>query len=168
MKISTKGRYAVLAMVELAINDKNGLLPLADLSLSKEISISYLEQLFSHLRRKDLVTGVRGPKGGYRIARKASEISIAEIVSAVDSKASPENQPLAMNTNDSREATHNAWFSLSQQMYSFLNGIMLSEITENSAVFTGTAQSEHHRNDSPAMLGGSINGQLASHAGGRF
>ena len=133
MKISTKGRYAVLAMVELAMNDKNGLLPLADLSLSKDISISYLEQLFSHLRAKDLVTGVRGPKGGYRIARNSSEISVAEIVSAVDAKANPDNQPLAVNTNDSREMTHGAWLNLSRQMYSFLDGIMLSEIMQDPA-----------------------------------
>lgn len=131
MKISTKGRYAVLAMVELAMNDKNGLLPLADLSLSKEISISYLEQLFSHLRSNDLVSGVRGPKGGYRIVRPANEISIAQIVSAVDSKANPDNQPTAINTNDSREATHSAWLNLSKQMYSFLDGITLADITQD-------------------------------------
>ena len=137
MKISTKGRYAVLAMVELAINDKKGLLPLADLSLSKEISISYLEQLFSHLRSKNLVSGVRGPKGGYRIARPAGEISIAEIVSAVDAKANPENQPIAINTNDSREITHTAWLALSKQMYAFLDGITLSDITKDVELLNG-------------------------------
>lgn len=138
MKISTKGRYAVLAMVELAINHEKGLLPLADLSLSKEISISYLEQLFSHLRSKELVSGVRGPKGGYRIARSANEISIAEIVSAVDAKADPNNQPVAIGTNDHRETTHNAWLSLSKQMYSFLDGIMLSEITNEPSLLSGS------------------------------
>jgi len=157
MKISTKGRYAVLAMVELAINDKNGLLPLADLSLSKEISISYLEQLFSHLRSKNLVTGVRGPKGGYRIARQANEISIAEIVSAVDPKASPENQPLAVNSNDSREATHNAWFSLSRQMYTFLNGITLSEITDNTTLLTETPPQHSTDNNTNTAILNSVN-----------
>ena len=152
MKISTKGRYAVLAMVELAINDKKGLLPLADLSLSKEISISYLEQLFSLLRNKDLVTGVRGPKGGYRIARSANEISIAEIVSAVDAKADPNNQPVAIGTNDHRETTHNAWLSLSKQMYSFLDGIMLSEITDDSPLLNTTTLNSNDSEKSPSLF----------------
>ena len=137
MKISTKGRYAVLAMVELTMNSEKGLLPLADLALSKEISISYLEQLFSHLRSKGLVTGVRGPKGGYRIARPAGEISIAAIVGAVDAKADPNNQPQAIGTNDSRETTHFAWISLSKRMYEFLDGIMLSEISDNTHLLDG-------------------------------
>ena len=152
MKISTKGRYAVLAMVELAINDKKGLLPLADLSLSKEISVSYLEQLFSHLRSKDLVTGVRGPKGGYRIARAANEISIAEIVSAVDIKADPNNQPLAIGTNDSREATHNAWIVLSKQMYKFLDGITLSEITDAPELLDNASATQQNNNEDASAL----------------
>ncbi|TPW16679.1 MAG: Rrf2 family transcriptional regulator iron-sulfur cluster assembly transcription factor [Halothiobacillaceae bacterium] len=127
MKISTKGRYAVMAMIELAINDKKGLLPLAELSLSHEISISYLEQLFSRLRAHDLVAGVRGPRGGYRLSRPASDISIAQIVKAADDKADPYAFASADTSRETRDITNTVWISLSKQIYEFLNGISLAE-----------------------------------------
>jgi Rrf2 family iron-sulfur cluster assembly transcriptional regulator len=127
MKLSTKGRYAVLAMMELAMQDKKGLLPLADLSLSQDISISYLEQLFARLRSNDLVAGVRGPRGGYRLARNADEISIAEIVKAVDEKANPFNENVEFSTEDMRQKTNALWTELSRKIYHYLDSIPLSE-----------------------------------------
>ena len=86
MKLSTKGRYAVTAMMDIALHEKVGPVTLADISQCQGISLSYLEQLFSKLRRNGLVKGVRGPGGGYRLAKPASEISVADIIDSVDEK----------------------------------------------------------------------------------
>lgn len=145
MKLSTKGRYAVIAMIELALNDKKGLLPLAELSLSQNISISYLEQLFSKLRGAGLVTGVRGPRGGYRIAKQANEISIAEIVSTVDKNT---NLILKEGTN---EEANQIWSQLSTRIYNYLNDITLEEAVASSKV-TGAEMVVNDNSDSPAQV----------------
>lgn len=135
MKLSTKGRYAVIAMIELALHNKKGLLPLAELSLSQDISISYLEQLFARLRGDNLVSGVRGPRGGYRLARPAHEISIADIVKAVDEKANPANQPGASGGGDPRRSVHGSWVALSGKIHDLLDDISLADaISEHSTV----------------------------------
>jgi len=135
MKLSTKGRYAVIAMIELALHNKKGLLPLAELSLSQDISISYLEQLFARLRGDNLVSGVRGPRGGYRLARPAHEISIADIVKAVDEKANPANQPGVNGSDDPRRTVHGSWIALSGKIHDFLDEISLADaISEHGAV----------------------------------
>lgn len=134
MKLSTKGRYAVIAMIELALHNKKGLLPLAELSLSQDISISYLEQLFARLRGGELVAGVRGPRGGYRLARPAHEISIADIVKAVDEKANPANN----GSEDKRRSIHGSWLTLSGKIHDFLDRITLADaIAEHHAVSAG-------------------------------
>ena len=84
MKLTTRGRYAVTAMLDLAINGGSRPVSLADISGRQEISLSYLEQLFAKLRREQLVTSARGPGGGYRLARSGAEIFVAEIIDAVD------------------------------------------------------------------------------------
>jgi len=150
MKLSTKGRYAVIAMIELALNDKKGLLPLAELSLSQNISISYLEQLFSKLRGAGLVTGVRGPRGGYRIAKQANEISIAEIVSTVDKNT---NLILKEGTN---EEANQIWSQLSSRIYNYLNDITLEEAVASSKV-TGAEMVANDDGDSPSQ----VNPQIA-------
>ena len=83
MKLTTKGRYAVTAMLDLALHGDQGPVSLADISARQEISLSYLEQLFSRLRRQKLVTSIRGPGGGYRLSRPAADVYIAEVVDAV-------------------------------------------------------------------------------------
>lgn len=141
MKISTKGRYAVMAMMELALHDKKGMLPLADLGLAQDISISYLEQLFAKLRAADLVTGVRGPRGGYRLARPAAQISLAEIVKAVDEKADPFRTLSPTRIESRRQVINSLWQDVSRQIYHFLDDISLAdavnganeEVTEASA-----------------------------------
>ena len=127
MKLSTKGRYAVLAMIELALNEKKALLPLADLSLSQEISISYLEQLFAKLRSNDLVTGVRGPRGGYRLSRPANQITVAEILRAVDEKSNPAAIE-ETHQNEKFLKTSELWSQLSKQIYSYLDSITLADV----------------------------------------
>lgn len=128
MKLSTKGRYAVIAMIELALHDERGLLPLGELTLSQDISISYLEQLFAKLRTAGLVTGVRGPRGGYRLARTADQISVGQIIRAVDEK-NDVNEINGSDSHNSRELPLALWSELSRQIGQFLDGIRLADVT---------------------------------------
>ena len=132
MKLSTKGRYAVTAMLDLAINaDDNRRVTLADISELQGISLSYLEQLFAHLRRAKLVQGTRGPGGGYRLGRTASEISVAEILTAVDEKVDMTGcEGNATCNNGNPCLTHELWNTLSHDIYTFLDGITLGDLVE--------------------------------------
>ncbi len=128
MKLSTKGRYAVTAMMDLAIHDREGPVTLADISNCQGISLSYLEQLFAKLRQSGLVEGVRGPGGGYRLGKPSNQISVADIVVAVDE--SLDNTRCKGNQdcdNGERCLTHKLWNDLSERLYEFLDGITLSE-----------------------------------------
>ncbi len=133
MRLSTKGRYAVLAMMELALHENKGLLTLADLSLSQNISLSYLEQLFAKLRASNLVAGVRGPRGGYKLARPASDISVAEILLAVDEKADSENSEQAGHLNDMEGIIRVLWNNLSHRLHDFLGNISLADTITSPA-----------------------------------
>ncbi len=121
MKIPTKGRYAVSAMLDLALHDNIGPLTIAEISEKQNISLSYLEQIFSVLRKNGLVKGMRGPGGGYRLAQSADEISIASIIHAVDKSALSEK-----NDND-KYLPYELWVELSKRIYSFLDGITLAQ-----------------------------------------
>jgi len=132
MKLSTKGQYAVTAMMDLAINHRTGPVNLADISKNQSISLSYLEQIFSKLRRADLVEGVRGPGGGYRLGRPINQITIAEIIQAVDVSIDS-TQCLGAEdcSSGDRCLTHKLWEDLSFKLYEFLNGITLADfVTE--------------------------------------
>lgn len=135
MRLSTKGRYAVTAMIDLAIHDRKGPVTLADISHCQDISLSYLEQLFAKLRKNGLVKGVRGPGGGYRLARPRSEISIAQIISAVDEKV---DATLCSGEKDCQHGerclTHELWEGLSCRIYKFLDGISLEEFLNRPVV----------------------------------
>ena len=128
MKISSKARYAIMAMMEVAIRKESKPVTLADISEDHGLSISYLEQLFARLRTKKLVAGTRGPGGGYRLAKSANEISIAEIANAVEDKFRIK-QPLSKTeSNLSSFATINTmWDTLSVRLNKYLDGCMLSE-----------------------------------------
>ncbi len=150
MQISTRGRYAVMAMVELAsrpaAHDGNGPVCLADIADRQQLSLSYLEQLFSKLRRAGLVFSARGPGGGYRLARPADEIAIADIILAVD-------EPIKATRCESGSGgcmvapgtelggmkcqTHDLWFELSRQVALFLSGTTLADVV--SGTVAGTA-----------------------------
>ncbi len=131
MRLTTKGRYAVTAMLDLALNNNQGPITLADISQRQGISLSYLEQLFSRLRRQGLVVSTRGPGGGYRLGRLADEIVIAEIISAVDENVDATKCKGLKNCNDSRAClTHQLWTDLSDEIREFLDGITLAQVLE--------------------------------------
>ena len=135
MKLSTKGRYAVTAMMDLAVNDREGPVTLSDISAWQGISLSYLEQLFSKLRKAKLVEGVRGPGGGYRLSKPANKISIAHIILAVDESIdSTQCKGLEDCQAGDRCMTHKLWEDLSFRLYEFLNGITLADFIKRPEV----------------------------------
>ena len=135
MRLSTKGRYGVTAMLDLAIHDRAGPVTLADISQCQGISLSYLEQLFAKLRQASLVEGVRGPGGGYRLSRPAAEISIAQIISAVDEKVDVTRCHGEANCQDGEQClTHELWTELSERLYNFLDGITLAQFVDRPGI----------------------------------
>jgi Rrf2 family iron-sulfur cluster assembly transcriptional regulator len=135
MRLSTKGRYAVTAMLDLAIHHKHGPVTLNDISQCQGISLSYLEQLFARMRKSGLVEGVRGPGGGYRLARPADDISIAQIIGAVDEKVDATACGGDKDCQDGERClTHDLWCELSQQIYAYLDGITLATFLERESV----------------------------------
>jgi len=130
MKLSTKGRHAVTAMMELALQHNKGPVTLADISAQQSISISYLEQLFARLRQHGLVTGMRGPGGGYCLARPATEITIASILATVDDVSRREEMP---HTQGEIPAGAQMWLHLSNRIFDFLNSITLNEVVTSSS-----------------------------------
>lgn len=135
MKLSTKGRYAVTAMMDLAIHDHYGPVTLAEISQCQGISLSYLEQLFAKLRKSGLVEGVRGPGGGYRLARSAQQVTVAEIITAVDEKLDATRCAGREDCQQGQRClTHELWSELSQQIFSFLEGITLAQFVERPKV----------------------------------
>lgn len=137
MKLSTKGRYAVTAMMDLAIHDYEGPVTLADISNCQGISLSYLEQLFAKLRKSGLVEGVRGPGGGYRLGKPASQISIADIIVAVDESIDATRCKGNEDCHAGEKClTHQLWTDLSKSLYEFLDGLTLASFINRPEVRT--------------------------------
>lgn len=137
MKLTTRGRYAVTAMLDLALNGEKGPISLAAISQRQDISLSYLEQLFAKLRKNDLVASVRGPGGGYRLSRAREQINVADIISAVnESTDSTSCQGKGDCQNGEPCLTHQLWDDLSEQIHTFLSGISLATLTERREVKT--------------------------------
>ena len=135
MKLTTKGRYAVTAMLDLALHDRQVPVNLADISARQDISLSYLEQLFSRLRKNGLVESARGPGGGYMLARPANGISIADVIAAVDETVDATRCGGQMNCQgEDRCLTHDLWEELSNQITGFLAGISLADLVNRRAV----------------------------------
>ncbi|WP_158769130.1 Fe-S cluster assembly transcriptional regulator IscR [Paraglaciecola sp. L1A13] len=129
MKLTSKGRYAVTAMLDVALHSQRGPVSLADISERQEISLSYLEQLFSRLRREKLVDSVRGPGGGYKLGRVPSEIPIGEVIRAVDESVDATRcQGQSDCQGGERCLTHSLWQDLSERISTFLDGITLGEL----------------------------------------
>lgn len=129
MKLTSKGRYAVTAMLDVALHSKRGPVSLADISERQEISLSYLEQLFSRLRREELVKSVRGPGGGYKLGRDADKIAVGEVIRAVDESVDATRcQGHSDCQGGERCLTHSLWQDLSERISLFLNGISLGEL----------------------------------------
>jgi Rrf2 family iron-sulfur cluster assembly transcriptional regulator len=134
MRLSTKGRYAVMALVDLATNSQGRPVSLADISSRQEISLSYLEQLFAKLRRAGLVKSVRGPGGGYLLARTSDDTRIADAILAVDepiraTRCKP-NTATGCHSDKSRCLTHDLWEELSRQIHLFLSSVSLADVVE--------------------------------------
>ena len=135
MKLTTKGRYAVTAMLDLALHSGGAPTNLADISRRQDISLTYLEQLFGKLRRKGLVESVRGPGGGYRLAIDADEITVARIIYAVDETIDVTRCGGKQNCqSDQRCLTHDLWMGLNQHVARYLNGITLGELVQQNNV----------------------------------
>jgi Rrf2 family iron-sulfur cluster assembly transcriptional regulator len=129
MKLTSKGRYAVTAMLDVALHSRTGPVSLADISERQEISLSYLEQLFSRLRKEELVSSVRGPGGGYKLGREASDIAIGEVIRAVDESVDATRcQGQADCQGGQRCLTHTLWQDLSDRISQFLNSITIGEL----------------------------------------
>lgn len=129
MRLTTRGRYAVTAMLDLALHAQEKPVSLAEISERQTISLSYLEQLFSRLRQSNLVTSVRGPGGGYRLSRSGDSVSVAEIVDAVNESLDTTNcKGRADCQGGSICLTHNLWEDLSQQIHKFLSDISLEDL----------------------------------------
>ncbi|HEX9792177.1 MAG TPA: Rrf2 family transcriptional regulator [Kiloniellales bacterium] len=140
MKLSTKGRYAVMALVDLAHQGDDSPTSLAEIAERQEISLSYLEQLFAKLRRGGLVKSVRGPGGGYLLANKPEETRIADIILAVDepiraTRCTP-GQPHGCRANKSRCTTHDLWEELGNQIYLYLSSVTLADVVHRRILGT--------------------------------
>lgn len=129
MRLTTKGRYAVTAMLDLALHAQDGPVSLADISERQGISLSYLEQLFAKLRRKQLVSSVRGPGGGYQLSRGDAQIFVAQVVDAVSESL---DTTRCHNKGDCQNGekclTHHLWSDLSDQIHEFLSTISLADL----------------------------------------
>lgn len=135
MRLTTKGRYAVTAMLDLALHSEGGPVSLADISSRQGISLSYLEQLFARLRREKLVVSVRGPGGGYRLGRGHDQVFIAEVVDAVNESL---DTTRCKNHGDCQQGekclTHHLWSDLSDQIHGFLSGISLADLMKKREI----------------------------------
>ncbi len=139
MKLSTKGRHAITAMMELALRNEKGPVTLADISAEQSISVSYLEQLFARLRNHELVTGMRGPGGGYCLRRPATEITVAEILSAVDDAMPARRERIP---GEQWPQSIILWNALSERIFNYLNGVTLAEAVNQQ-------QEENSKKDAP-------------------
>ena len=132
MRLTTKGRYAVTAMLDLSLNYGAGAITLADISERQGISLSYLEQLFARLRKQGLVSSSRGPGGGYRLSRSAENITVLDVISAVDEKVDSTQCHGKHNCHaDEQCVSHELWESLSNQISSYLDGITLQQVVKD-------------------------------------
>ncbi len=131
MRLTTKGRFAVTAMIDLALNNASGPVTLADISERQKISLSYLEQLFGKLRRRALVKSVRGPGGGYNLAGRTDQVSVADIIIAVDEPIDATQCGGKENCKDDKKCiTHDLWTDLNRHIFDYLRAVKLSELVD--------------------------------------
>jgi len=136
MRLTTKGRFAVTAMIDLALNQDSGPVTLAGVSTRQEISLSYLEQLFGKLRRHEIVESVRGPGGGYRLVGPAEDVTVADIILAVDEPidatqcGGKENCHVSGRGSNGRCMTHDLWATLNTKMVDYLESVSLKDLVE--------------------------------------
>jgi Rrf2 family iron-sulfur cluster assembly transcriptional regulator len=144
MRLTTKGRFAVTAMIDLALRQEHGPVTLAGISQRQRISLSYLEQLFGKLRRHEIVESVRGPGGGYNLARRAEEVTVADIIIAVDEPIDA-TQCGGKGTCDGTKdlhghcMTHELWSTLNQKMVEYLDSVSLKDLVDQQRQREGQA-----------------------------
>jgi Rrf2 family transcriptional regulator, iron-sulfur cluster assembly transcription factor len=143
MKLTTRGRYAVIALVDLAQHESKGPVGLADIASRQGLSQSYLEQLFAALRRRKLVKSVRGPGGGYYLNSPAEAVSVAAIMQAIDEPVDTTKcQGEANCQAGDRCATHHLWIGLNKVIFDYLDQVSLASLTERKLIFHQTAKKE--------------------------
>lgn len=148
MRLTTKGRYAVTAMLDLAYHSGQKPVTLTDIAKRQDISLSYLEQLFSKLRRAGMVTGVRGPGGGYQLSRSSDEINIADIITAVDESVDSTRCGGKGNCQNNQPClTHELWMGLIEQIRTYLAEISLADLLSRR-----TIQSVANRQDQEIQM----------------
>ncbi|RKF15538.1 Fe-S cluster assembly transcriptional regulator IscR [Alginatibacterium sediminis] len=149
MRLTSKGRYAVTAMLDVALHMEHGPVPLADISQRQGISLSYLEQLFSRLRKQGLVSSVRGPGGGYRLGLAADDIAIGMVIYAVDESVDATRCGGKADCQGGKPClTHSLWNDLSVRISEFLDGISLGELMrERQIVSISASQDRIHANE---------------------
>lgn len=150
MRLTTKGRYAVTAMLDLALHEAQGPISLADISDRQGISLSYLEQLFAKLRRHDLVRSVRGPGGGYQLAGGAEAISVAQVVDAVSESMDATRCQGKVGCQSGEVClTHHLWEDLSGQIHQFLADITLADLVSRSDIQRVSARQDNAQRSLP-------------------
>lgn len=153
MRLTAKGRYAVTAMLDIAVHQGEGPISLADISERQGISLSYLEQLFAKLRRNELVKSVRGPGGGYTLSRDSCEIFVAQIVDSVDETVDATRCRGKANCQHGETClTHELWADLSDEIHQFLSRIDLASIIDRRAVREVAARQKSRRERDEKML----------------
>ena len=153
MRLTTKGRFAVTAMVDLAMRQTRGPVTLATISERQHISLSYLEQLFGKLRRAKLVSSVRGPGGGYNLAQPAQGVTVASIVTAVDEPLDATQCGGKENCQEEQRCmTHELWATLNDKMYEYLNSVSLADLvaSQKERGERGVTVLQDKRKESPA------------------
>ncbi len=152
MRLTTKGRFAVTAMIDLALNNASGPVTLADISERQKISLSYLEQLFGKLRRRSLVKSVRGPGGGYNLADRTDQVSVADIIIAVDEPIDATQCGGKENCQDEKKCiTHDLWTDLNRHIFDYLRAVKLSELVDKQRTeSSNVAVMQMHDNRSSA------------------
>ena len=154
MRLTTKGRFAVTAMIDLALRQDGGPVTLSAISRRQEISLSYLEQLFGKLRRHDIVESVRGPGGGYNLARAAKAVSVADIIIAVDEPmdatqcGGKENCKGTTSENGTRCMTHDLWATLNSKMVEYLGSVSLQDLVDQQQL----KQNEQRQNEQSVVV----------------
>ena len=152
MRLTTKGRYAVTAMLDLVLHSEQGPVNLSASSERQHISLSYLEQLFAKLRRRGLVKSIRGPGGGYCLDRSIADIYVAEIIDAVDESVDATNCSGEANCQEGEVClTHHLWSDLSDQIHTFLSGISLASLMERQEIQQIATRQNHRESEHIAM-----------------
>lgn len=156
MRLTTKGRYAVTAMLDLALHHGGGPITLADIAQRQGISLSYLEQLFSRLRKRGLVSSVRGPGGGYTLGRDAGSIYVAQVITAVDENVDTTRCGGAHNCQDNEQClTHDLWQDLSNRISEYLGRISLQDLMSRRGV-QEVAERQENRGSGPSVALGEL------------